>query len=1203
MNRELFSFRRRHWAWLLLGQCWVGGLLHAGATQLADVPLANASTVTVLPNIYFILDDSGSMEWDYMPDYVDSNYCRDNYTEDGNTDASLDVCRFGDPPFMASAFNRVYYNPLVNYAAPLNSDGSAKTSYTSWTSVPLDGYGIQFTSTGSYPRNDYVYDYDTVTPHDWAYGLGYNLNLTTQFPERKWCTSGSNSTTCSNNTVAALNASNLYVYPDSTYKYLRTVYGAPYYYNVTVEWCSQRNTSGTDRNFGKSGTCQAKKTSTYKYPRFSNWSKVTITPSVNSYPGPNGTTRTYSQEMTNFANWFAWYRSRMQMAKSGIGQAFANIRGTPNSSDVSDKNYFHARVGFSTISSTGTTDGSKFLKVDNFDTAQKSTWFTRLYGTVPSSGTPLLGALAKAGRMYAGKLSVDPVQYSCQRNFTILSSDGYWNSVTDAYGPTKEDGATKVGDLDSAASVARPSYERNATANTLADVAYYYYHTDLRPGSCSVCTDNVVPAGTKKDEDDIAQHQHMTTFTIGLGVDGTLTYQDGYKTSTTGDYQGLKQGTTDWPAVDPGTDDERKIDDLWHAAVNGRGTYFSARDPESLINGLTSALGTMESVTGSGAAAATSSLEPVEGDNAIYIANYTTVAWTGELSAYTVDLGTGAISSTSTWKASTQLDAKVSSDSDTRTIYMVKSGALAAFSYANLSTDQRAWFNNNQLSQYSDLSAGDQALATAENLVKYLRGQNRYEDQDRPSGFVYSRLYRDRVATLGDIIHAQPVYVKAPQYDFTDTGYAAFKTAQSARTAMVYVAANDGMLHAFDATTGNESWAFIPPQVMPNLWRLADKDYATNHRYSVDGPLTVTDIQVGGVWKTILIAGLGKGGRGYFALDITNPAAPAYLWSLSADDLPNLGYSYAPAVVTKINGVWSVLLPSGYNNIPEGSKYPGATGEGYLFVLNAATGAVIKTIGTGVGTVGNPSGLGRLNARVIGDFNLDNTAETAYAGDLEGNLWRFNLLAGTASKLIALGNTQPITAAPELGEISGKPLLFFGTGRYLGEGDLTLNQTQSLYGLYDSGATLSKGALVQQIISGSSISNNPVDWAANGGWYVNLPDNKERVHLDAKLIMGTLVFASTVPEASECQPGGYSHLFFLDYRTGGSVGTSAAMLKYVSPIVGVSAFKLPSGTIKVVPITADGKIPAGTPPSLPVSPTGSGGVGSGKRVMWRELLD
>ena len=1166
MNSPTSASWRRQLLCLLFGQSIVLGGLHAATTQLADVPLANASTVTVLPNIYFILDDSGSMDWDYMPDYVvDSSYCRSSGT-------SLTNCQLGDPPYHASAFNRVYYNPLVDYLPPVNADGTSKTSYTTWTNVPLDGYNVQSSS---------------------------KTNLTTGFLELVACKSSSDSPTSTN--CKAQISSGTYTYPDGTYDNRVSKYGAPFYYNVSVEWCKTRESSGA--RFGKAGTCQSKRSSTYQYVRFYDWSRVDIVSTVNSYPGPNGTTRTYAQEMTNFANWYAWYRTRMQMTKSGVGRAFANIRGTPNTSDASDKNYFHARVGLSTISNTGTSDGSEFLKIDNFDTSQKSTWFSRLYAIAPGGGTPLLGALAKAGRMYAGKLSVDPVQYSCQRNFSILSTDGYWNSVTSSYGPTREDGSTKVGDLDSATTVMRPAYEKNATANTLADVAYYYYSTDLRPGSCSVCTDNVVPAGTKKDEDDVAQHQHMTTFTIGLGVDGTLTYQDGYKTSTTGDYQGLKQGTTNWPAVDSAVDDERKIDDLWHAAVNGRGTYFSARDPDSLINGLTTALGSIEAVTGSGAAAATSSLEPVEGDNAIYIANYTTVAWTGELSAYTVDLGTGAISSSTTWKAASLLDGKVAADSDTRTIYIAKDGALTSFTHANLTTEQKAWFNNNQLSQYTDLSSSDKTAATADNLVKYLRGQNRYEDQDRPADFAYSRLYRDRTTTLGDIIHAQPVYVKVPQYEFTDSGYAAFKTAQAARTAMVYVAANDGMLHAFDALTGQETWAFVPPQVMPNLWRLADKDYAGNHRFFVDGPLTVSDVQIGGAWKTILVGGLGKGGRGYYALDITNPGAPQFLWSISADDQPNLGYSYAPAVITKVNGVWSVLLSSGYNNVQESSKYTAADGKGHLFVVNAASGVVNMAIGTGVGSTGNPSGLGRLNARTVGDFNLDNSSETAYAGDLEGNLWRFNLLTAAASKVIDLGNGQPITAAPELGEIGGKPVLFFGTGRYLGEGDLTLNQTQALYGLVDNGSTLSKASLVQQVVSGSSISNNPVDWTTNGGWYVNLPDSKERVHLEAKLIMGTLVFASTVPEASECQPGGYSHLFFLDYRTGGGVGTGAAMLKYVSPIVGVSAFKLPSGTVKVVPITADGKIPVGAPPSLPVSSSGAGGVGSGKRVMWRELLD
>lgn len=627
----------------------------ASETKLADLPLANATTVSILPNIYFILDDSGSMGWDYMPDYVTNSYCR-------GIGSNLVSCEPGDPPYYASDFNRVYYNPMINYTPPINADGSSKTSYTTWTSVPNDGYGIQSPGT---------------------------INLTTKYPERVACKhtyDDTNGTNCKSQIDGAT-----YKYPDTTYFNILIKEGAPFYYKATVEWCSSRDASP---RFGTAGTCQVKKDSAHPYVRYSGWTRVDIIPSRTSYPGPNSTTRTYAQEMTNFANWYAWYRTRMQMTKTGVGQAFSKIRGTPVSDldDPTDKTFFHARIGYSTISNTGTTEGSEFLNIRNFDSSQKTSWFSKLYGAAPGGGTPLMGALAKAGRIYAGKIGVDPIQYSCQRNFTMLSTDGYWNSVTATYGPTKEDGTTLVGDQDKAATP--PSYDKLAKANTLADLAYYYYHTDLRPGSCGVCTNNVPPSGTNQDEDDVATHQHMTTFTIGLGVDGSLAYQDGYKTSTTGDYRNLKKGTVWWP--DPtDTEDLDRIDDLWHAAVNGRGTYLSAKNPESLINGLNDALGAIAAANGSGAAAATSNLEPVLGDNAFFVASYKTVSWDGELSAKTIDPDTGNVSLTTTWNAAGLLDSKIASNglSDTRTIYTSNATSLISFEYSNLSATQKAYFN------------------------------------------------------------------------------------------------------------------------------------------------------------------------------------------------------------------------------------------------------------------------------------------------------------------------------------------------------------------------------------------------------------------------------------------------------------------------------------------------------------------------------
>lgn len=1175
-SRDFASIARV--AVLIFGGTLAAGSMTAGAgtTDLADIPLANATTVTLLPNIQFILDDSGSMGWDYMPDYVTDNYCRDNRTADNNMDAGLDSCDPGDPPYSASAFNGSYYNPMINYEPPRNADGSIKTpvdttknTVSPWDKVPKDGYKIQSTS---------------------------SINLVTEFPERVACKNPTDDVN-GGNCRTQLDASNNWIYPDATYDELKTRYGAPYYYNVTVEWCSQRDSSGTYKNFGKVGTCQTKKTSTYKYPRYTGWSRVNIVSTTTSYPGPNSTTRTYEQEMNNFANWYAWYRTRLQMMKTSVGLAFVDVRGTPTGA-TDDLDKFHARVGFTAISDTGATDGAKFLTINNFDATQKTSFYSKLYAQGAGSWTPLRGALMKAGKIYGGVLGTDPVQYSCQRNFTILSTDGYWNTDTETatYGPFKLDGSL-VGDQDKDANT--PSWDKLAKANTLADVAYYYYHTDLRPGTCTICTDNVPPSGTNNDVDDVAQHQHMTTFTIGLGVDGTLNYQDGYKTSTSGDYFDIVQGTKYWPDPIANSGDER-IDDLWHAAVNGRGTYFSARDPASLVNGLQKALGAMEGASGSGAAAATSNLQPEVGDNYIYIANYRTVYWDGELSAYTIDLSNGGISDTATWQASALLDAKIGTagDTDTRTIYTGES-VLKNFGWATLTAGEQAYFNNSQLSQYADWDASQITAGTGENLLKYIRGHNRYEDQDRDASFgTYSRLYRDRAKILGDIVHGQPVYVQAARYGYADTGYSAYKTATATRAGTVYASANDGMLHAFDSENGEERWAYIPPVVMPDLWRLADDTFPDNHHFFLDGPMSVSDIYTGSAWKTILVGGLGKGGRGYYALDITDPSSPAVLWNYTKDNNENLGYSYGVPMVTKLaDGTWVVVLTSGYNNVEPGD------GKGYLFVLNAATGALIKTIETGEGNTGLPSGLARINLKVP-DFELDNTAQGAYGGDLYGNMYAFDLEAGTSRKVISLGSDQPITAAPELGEIDGKTVLFFGTGRYLGSDDLDDTQTQAIYAVKDAGTTASKDDLQEQTLStyGSSrsITDNPVDWSAQSGWYVNLPDEGERVHIEAQLYFGTLVVASIVPTADECQPGGYSWLYFLDYRSGSAVEGSTEMgQRYTSPIVGLTVAKLPGGTPVVYPITADGAKPPAK--DLPIDTSG-GGTGSGRRVMWRELV-
>jgi type IV pilus assembly protein PilY1 len=353
------------------------------------------------------------------------------------------------------------------------------------------------------------------------------------------------------------------------------------------------------------------------------FSRTDIVPANNSYlKAPNridcaGTDCTYAEEMTNFSNWYAYYRTRILMAKTAVGRAFIPINDT-------------YRVGFITICpvsgacGTSSTSGlsvvaTKYLKIAAFDTAHKTAWYQKLYSQNLSatSRTPLREALSRVGRMYAGVFGSglttgltaaadEPMIASCQPNFSILATDGYWNGAggqrADGTGMGNEDNVNSgfstqsVGAFDGGTPVA---------TNTLADVAMYYYKNDLR--AAGPFADNNVPT-TSKDK---ASHQHMVTFTIGLGLDGELSYQRNYEEATNGDFFDIKQGTKKWPV--PAADAPSALDDLWHSAVNGRGMFFSASNPEELAESLTDTLNQLLAVEGAGAAAATSNLQPVSG--------------------------------------------------------------------------------------------------------------------------------------------------------------------------------------------------------------------------------------------------------------------------------------------------------------------------------------------------------------------------------------------------------------------------------------------------------------------------------------------------------------------------------------------------------------------------------------------------------------
>lgn len=1241
---------------MLISLLCVGGV-HADETDISNAPLSSASVDVVKPNMMFILDDSGSMDSAYSPD----------------------VANFGSSRYGAksSHCNGMYYNPRTNYLPPVNADGSSFPDASFTNAVP-DGF--KAATSGRYGDNN---------PVD-------------------------------------LTGSVYYTYSGTT-----TDLGFEYDANGNLKTSS--STFYTECN-----------TST------STATSLFTSHLVSSNSGING-----SDERTNFANWYSYYRTRMLAMKTSAGLAFK---------DIGDS----YRVGYSTIGYTGTDSTSNdFLKIADFDATQKSSFYSKLYKANPTHWTPLRAALSKAGLIYAGKLLTgtdDPVQYSCQQNFTILSTDGYWNDneETGNYVPKGVDGRS-VGNQD--ANELRPMYDGTVTAdvtnttatitfnsnwntsstkvdsitvggttitsgattatssantlasrtadkinkggytatvsgnvvtikaptsagtitytpvvsigsgnmrvtvtafrtntnsvttggasNTLADIAAYYYNTDLRTealGNCTgalgagtdVCENNVLGSGA-----DNKGSQHMTTFTLGLGVNGLLGYSEDYLSGGSTDFNDIKTGAKNWP--DPISDEgPSRIDDLWHAAVNGRGTYFSAQTPSSLIRGITKALTSAKVRNGAGAAAATSNLEPVAADNFLFLATYRTALWDGDLQAKTIDPTTGSVSDTPNWSAQQKLDQMVDATTDSRTIYTFSASAsnkLKEFRWSNLSDTEKANFNNvcsrtPQLSQCNDsingpnLTQAQKEMLPGVNLVNFLRGQTGYEDQagnDNP-------LYRDREHALGDMIGSQPVYVKAPPFSYADDNYAAFKAAKADRLAMVYVASNDGMLHAFDATldqsgSGTEKWAYIPPMVLSNLYKLADKNYAANHQYYVDGAPTVGDICpsaptstcTANQWRSILVGGLNAGGKGYYALDITDPINPRALWNFTPENDPDIGYSYGNPVITKRqDGTWVVVFSSGYNNHTDGGD-----GKGHLYVLKANTGELLEKLDTTAGDTATPSGLAKINAWI--DSTADNTAKRFYGGDLLGNIWRFDpddRIGETGNKvtlLAQLGNVspagaQPVTIKPELTEVtyagSNYAVVNVATGRYLGISDLTDTSIQSIYALKDEltetglGRVRTPGILVQQTLSTSSdgstrtTSDNAVNWGDKSGWYMDLnPNNEspgERVNVDMQQQLGLLTVAGNVPENNACTPGGYAWIYSLDFKTGqfveGASGNVAGR-RYSGLVAGLKTLRLTTGKTVTVVTDTSGSIKVLDDPSS--NPSGGNGA---RRVSWRELI-
>ncbi|MFZ6816529.1 pilus assembly protein [Undibacterium sp. Rencai35W] len=846
-----------------------------------------------------------------------------------------------------------------------------------------------------------------------------------------------------------------------------------------------------------------------------------------------GTSCTYQEEIQNFANWFQYWRSRILMARGGTGIAFA-------------KQATNLRVGFGAINAPTTSINGVNTAViqrgvsTDFSGTNRTGFFDLLYQhPMPSSGTPLRQAMDVVGKYFQRtdiggpwqnviNSGVNSDQATCRQNYHILMTDGFWNGSS-ASSPANQNNDGTSGSLMTSSSGSTYQYSpvnpyQDSNSDTLADVAMYYWKTDLRP-DWGVSKKNVPVASTNVDP---AFWQHLVTYTVGLGVVGTL--------DPATDLPALTAGTKSWTT--PSADSINNVDDLWHAAINGHGQYFSAANPKQFGNSLASALNDIAARSGDAAAVGTSS-NTVRAGSKLYVSTYNTKDWSGGLQQLNID-SAGTITGTD-WTI----------DQNTvwpqpRNIFSYRDSIVkgVAFDFANLATTDQTYFTS-----AATLTFG--AKVTGSDIVDYIKGNKTKE-------VLSGGPFRDRQNLLGDLVGSTPQFISEGEdegYSFLPAGtpgqssYFTFYTStKKSRLAnpKVYVGSNDGMLHAFRVSDGRETFAYVPKTVMSNLPSLADPAYT--HKFFVNGTPTIADAYIGG-WKTVLVGTTGAGGRGVFALDVTTGGtfqSTDVLWEVNSSDDPEIGYTIGnPQVGRAANGDWVAVFGNGYES---NSK------RAILFMVNLSTGVITK-VDTGVGSNSLPNGLA--TPRLVIDEN--STIVAAYAGDLQGNLWKFDF--GTSGTTVAFsgtrlfqavssGKAQPITVQPDLyPHPLGGLIVTFGTGKLFETADPSITDTQSIYGIWDNSGIANVTAstvagqsnLVQQTLSSvgtglTLLSNNSVDWNSKRGWYINLAPS-ERIIIDPEVVYRTVFYTTVIPGSATdpCITDGTSVTMVIDPITGGAV--------------------------------------------------------------------
>jgi type IV pilus assembly protein PilY1 len=1156
--------------------------------NLPRAPLFLNSSVD--PNVAVTLDDSGSMTEAFIPDTAD------------------DACAWRHPRFFSHIHNRLYYNPDVRYTPPLGPTGTPFAN-ASFTAAWYDGYeAVDPSNPGDNRQGSRVVNLGTeYFPQR---NMGPNLNSTGGFTGTRighdprlrpaapdlGTTSNLGTTdnwanNCTEPTVGVIPAP-----------------VAPNAWNgdndAWLPFTSANNqVTGTFFRGLTGGTSSA------FYYRFTG--DPAVPAQVNNprlYEAVNVATQSADQRQ-NFANWFAYYRTRVLMARSAITRVFG----------VQDEGLRVVYQNlFATTFAAGTTTFNKFSGTN------RTAFFNLVYRSPASGSTPNRAAMARAGQLFRHGAGVTdsrnpywegaPLsrELTCRQNFHVHVTDGFTNEPTNpalalpgvrlTTGMTLPDGKPYSATAPESRvfwNVLNPAGGCSGTGGscdpTLARFAFAYWASDLRPDldnnvptffgdRTTGVTGPVVtgPLANPADNPEIywnpandpASWQHVVNYTVGLGVAGIRNFP--------ADYNALRTGGLAWPGMRNLLPEA--VDDLWHAGVVSRGGYFSAADPQELVDSLSAALTSVVARRGT-ASAATVTSGIIQASTLAFRTGFDSGDWSGQVFAYEVGLD-GRVVEPPQWEAGSILTARTP---ESRQIITSANpdGDGIPFRWDQLPSDYQDSLQDNPATSIID----DDGLG--ERRVAYIRGSR--SDEINNGG-----PFRIRSSLLGAVINSGAVVVAGPAAAYTarsfpggpeasaSQSYDEFRSVNRNRQRVIYVGANDGMLHAFDAGsgasgfdangdpitdfgTGEELWAYVPREVAANLSRMTNENFEFTPY--VDNSPVVRDIFIGGRWRTVLVGSLRRGGQGIFALDITRPdvteadADEVVLWEFSDDIAGNerMGFSYGRPNISRLaNGRWVVVVAASYNSEQNTASEPQAapadpalpTGGSTLFVLDAQTGAEIRRFEFA------PSVSRGLTTPTMGDYESDFIDEFAVAGDLQGNLWRFDLSDPNPTNWsvdrmfrAATDFARPITSAPRLfpDPSTGGLIAVFSTGKYLEPGDRSVTgvPTQALLGVRDYGRgsgfypitqtqlqaqTLTKTTNLPPAASTFQVSNNTIA-DTQRGWRINLVDLGERgvTSAGALFSQGIAIFSTIIPNGDDpCLPGLRGNVYVLNAANGGA---------------------------------------------------------------------